>query len=651
MSSSPPPPPPPPSSSSERPPNPSNNGQRDDGANINNNSSNIIGSRIDLALQERAQQQQQGQFIAFVQRYGLNLVFPAQVVSSSNHPHQADPKELRTNVDLINARLLENGILFDDLQTLPQIELGVQRVVNNLMRTQNFNSVQIEIDKLQQIFNNNNNDDFTDGTTDNVKGDVGGVNGSSIDNQQQQQRNVLKVILDEKKWYSLYVGGGIKHEGMEEAMNGGGGFGGMGGASGSSAAASFLPKAQFETRLALQNLTGYLDRSMFQYTIDQTSTSQFLVSHERPFYSWFPEDSLVAHSILSTLKGSQYSLGVKALIDTVDYESTRSYKEHLRMIQCKLDNVGGGITRPEMAPTGGCYFDGNQNVDNGSSGGDPPQPYWCIDWSLGLRDIVPRKSPSMPYCADASHEVVRQSGPSLQHSIKYTWRTNGCYTDSKFQPTIGVDGHASTELSGPPGDVGYAKVEGGGTIHVPVPSLSSLLSFHGTLAGGILKPLSFGGLCKPPTISDRFFVGGPLQLRGFLPAGIGPRSSTPGGSTSPGGDALGGNMYYVTSLAASFNPPNNTFLSDYGIRLFAFCNAGTLVGTLPSSVFGSNGSIKKNGGRSLAQILQTTRTSAGVGLSAGTPMGRVELTYAIPIRYGPKDARRNLQFGFGFNFG
>lgn len=447
-------------------------------------------------------------------------------------------------------------------------------------------------------------------------------------------------------------------------MNGGGGgLGGLGGGGGSSGM-SFLPKAQFETRLALQNLTGYLDRTQFQYTIDQTSTSQVLVSHERPFYSWFPENSLMAHTILSSLRGSQYSLGVKALVDTIDYESTRSYKEHVRLVQCKLDNVGGGITRPEVAPTGGNYFGSSSSS---SLSMEPPQPYWCIDWTLGLRDVVPKKSPHLPYCADASYEVVRQSGPSLQHSIKYTWRTNGCYTDSKYQPTIGIDGHASTELAGPPGDVGYVKIEGGGTIHVPlyIPGLvqeqqrsnnsssassssvsSSLVSLHGTWCGGVLKPITFGGLCTGPTISDRFFVGGPLQLRGFLPAGIGPRSSTPGGSTSPGGDALGGNLFYTASLAASLSPPNNTFLSDYGIRLFTFCNAGTCVGTLPSSVFG-NGS----GQRSLATILQTTRTSAGFGLSAGTPMGRVELTYAVPIRYGPKDARRNLQFGFGFNFG
>jgi outer membrane protein assembly factor BamA len=50
-------------------------------------------------------------------------------------------------------------------------------------------------------------------------------------------------------------------------------------------------------------------------------------------------------------------------------------------------------------------------------------------------------------------------------------------------------------------------------------------------------------------------------------------------------------------------------------------------------------------------ILHSTRVSIGGGLSIGSPMGRCELTYAVPIRYGPRDARKSVQFGFGFSFG
>lgn len=139
-----------------------------------------------------------------------------------------------------------------------------------------------------------------------------------------------------------------------------------------------------------------------------------------------------------------------------------------------------------------------------------------------------------------------------------------------------------------------------------------------------------------------------MQLRGFLPAGIGPRSKT-GGSTSPGGDAMGGNLYYTANLAASLLPPNQ-ILAEYGVRLFAFANAGTLVGLSPLNNYQYK-TVENRQPITWKQVVQSTRTSVGVGISAGTPMGRLEVTYAHPLRYGPRDARRNFQFGFGFSFG
>mmetsp|Transcript_2932 Transcript_2932/g.6926 ORF Transcript_2932/g.6926 Transcript_2932/m.6926 type:complete len:562 (-) Transcript_2932:46-1731(-) len=558
-----------------------------------------ISGRIDAAMQARAQQEQQNQFMGFVQRYGLNILFPAKVVSK-NKDNDVEKKAVRTDKDLINARLLENGILFEDMQSLPEIQEGVAKSVENLMRTQLFNSVQIELDK---------NDDES--------------------MQTNGHPHSLNVILDEKNWYSLYIGGGVKHEGMEEAMN----------------SSTKLPKAQFETNVTLNNLTGNLDRSFFQYTVDQAANTKVLLSHERPLYSWLPENSIVSHSILAMGKGSQYSLGLKAFVDTVDFESSRSYQEYQRMIAWRLDNTGN-VGRPDMAPVT-----------------EPGSVYWGIDWTLGFRDIVPRKHSELPYACDASPEIVVQSGPTLIHSLKWEARTNGGSTDDKFQPTIGVDGFCLAEVAGPPGDVGYAKAQGGGSIHVPLggeldeygnysnnnpSSFFDRVSLHASCSGGVIHPISYDGLCRPPTISDRFFVGGPMQLRGFLPAGIGPRSKT-GGSTSPGGDAMGGNLYYTASLAASLLPPNQ-ILADYGVRLFTFANAGTLVGLSPLNNYQYR-SVQDRQPITWKQVAQSTRTSVGLGISGGTPMGRLEVTYAYPLRYGPRDARRNFQFGFGFSYG
>lgn len=519
-----------------------------------------ISQRVNAALQERARQQHEAQWTQFISKYGCNILFPAKLSPKDKS------KKVKTDKDLINARLLENGILFEDLQTVPELQQGVAKVVDNLTRTGCFNSVQLQLGKNT---NANTNDD------------------------PEQHPHEIDVILDEKNWYSLYIGGGLKHEGLEESMNNG----------------TKLPMVQFETSAKLLNLTGFLDQSQFRYSVDQSSVSSLLLSHERPLYSWLGDDNAIGAYILALPKGSQYSLGIRAAVDTVDYEWTRSYKEHQRMITCRIDNQGQ-VVKPEMAP----------------------DPYWGIDWQLALRDVVPRKHASLPYAADASPEIVASSGTSMTHSITLETRTNGAYCDHRFQPTTGFDWYSKLQLSGPPGDVGFIKAQGGAALHLPL--MGQLLALHGACNTGYLQSISYGGLCKAPTISDRFFVGGPMQLRGFLPAGIGPRAKT-GGSTSPGGDALGGKFFYTGTIAASLAPPG--VLSEYGVRMFCFCNAGTLVGTLD--------------GVPLSAIVNSTRVSAGAGISAATPMGRVEATYALPLRYGPRDARRNLQFGFGFNFG
>ncbi len=529
-----------------------------------------ISQRVNEALQDRARQHHQRQWTAFVNDYVFNILFPATVTAKDDNKNS---KKLKTNKDLINARLLENGILFEDLQTLPQLQMGVARVVDNLTRTGCFESVELQVDTY--------------------KGEE-----HEQQSQQEHQQHQLKVLLQEKNWYSLYVGGGFKHEGMEESLN----------------SPTRMPKAQFESSVTLLNLTGYLDQTLLKYTVDQTSTSSFYLSHERPLYAWFSdqEGSLV-ETLLAMPKGSQYSLGIRAVLDTMDYEWTRSYKEYQRCIACRLDN-SGRVHRPEMAPG---Y-------------------YWGLDWQLALRDVVPRKHAELPYAANASHEIVALSGPSLTHSISWEVRSNGEFLDDRLQPTAGLDWFSKVEVAGPPGDVGFAKAQGGASIHIPLLA-EGALAVHGTCTGGFLQALDYKGLCKPPTISDRFFVGGPMSIRGFMPAGIGPRTSSGVSSAgvSPGGDSLGGALYYTASLSASVAAPG--VMADYGIRAFSFVNAGTLVGT--------------TNGIPLQTILNSTRTAVGAGISAATPMGRFEATYAWPLRYGPKDARRNMQFGFGFNFG
>jgi len=261
---------------------------------------------------------------------------------------------------------------------------------------------------------------------------------------------------------------------------------------------------------------------------------------------------------------------------------------------------------------------------------------------------MPRRHPNLPFACDASPDVVCQAGPSLKNSLQYLYRTNGEYTDNRFNPTEGIDYFLKAEIAGPPGDTGFFKMEGGYSFHIPLfsfnptmnvaqtksnknQSLLKGLTLHASLQGGVMKVLDFGGLCNSSLcISDRFFAGGPLQLRGFQHSGIGPRANS-GGKSVAGGDSLGGDIYYNSNISASLPSP---IFSDAGLRWFGFVNAGTLSGYgVPVSAF-----------------MRSSRISVGGGACFGSQLGRVELTYAVPLRYGSKDARKSFQFGFGFSF-
>jgi outer membrane protein assembly factor BamA len=504
--------------------------------------------------QEAHNRQVQELLQEYVKTYPINLSFPAKVSPAMSE------KRLRTNVDLVQHRLLESGVLFDDLQHIGQVNEVSERFINSMMQTGCYHAVQVKLEN----------------------------------HSGQEDQSNLHILLNEKNWYSLYIGGGFKQGAIYQNAAGDG----------------VLPKVQFETSGSLLNLTGHLDKTSLSYTVDQTSTATLALTHERPLYSLFSQDSPIHDFILGMGNGSQYTYTCRAMLDTVDHEWTRSYKEYQRLLSMRISNKGNaGI--PEM-------------VEGGYSG---------VDWTVVFRDVIPRRHASLPYSCDASPEVVAQSGPTTKHSVSYEYRMNGSLTNDRFNPTSGVDWHSRLELALPPGDVGFFKAQTGMAGHAPVGSLA----LHMSASAGILQPLTFGGLCGPPTLSDKFYFGGPLQLRGFLPAGVGPRSKT-GGSSTPGGDALGGDLFYSATLAASIPVP--TFSSVWpqsNIRLFGFANAGTLTSLQHSP--------------SAWSILKSTRASVGGGVCMGSPFGRMEVTYAVPLRYGPRDARRSVQFGLGFSFG
>ena len=641
--------------------------------------------------------------------YQLPLAYPARVAHDDDDDEDGDEdgdggvvgatkkmtkmatgggRTLRTSSDFVNARLVEAGLPLGGVgpssssssSSLASHSASLGRFVRDMEGTGCYDAVRVRL----------------------------GMPSPSSSSSSSAGRCDVTVKLREKRWYRLHVGGGVNADDLTSL--GGGGGGGIGGGN-----VGELPKLQFETSASLLNLTGYADVSSASYSVDQTGTASFGIAHDRPLVSCLsrngdlyrrlmtmPDDpngggggaahdngdggtapSSSSSTSPTTARrsflgmGSRASLGLHATFHDEDHERTRSSKEYARSLGVRLanHNVGSaGSSRPSTSPPE-------------SMAG----PYLFAEWSASLRDVLPKRCPTHPYRLDCSREVALGAGTSLKHSLSAGLYLNGCRVDDRRDPTVGYDAHVAGEVAGPPGDVGYWKLRGGASCHLPVGSLLRSIStsakdddgtnatasgdtwnesacrddddgvtgmaLHSSFNCGVIRPLAFGrspgdanggamdvGSASSLQPSDRFYVGGPGQLRGFLPAGIGPRSNGGGGSSVPGGDALGGDLFYASTLAVSAPfPPYLAALRGNGARMFGFANAGTCVSASPLAGPGCTTVWNR--------VLMSSRLAVGGGVSVGSPLGRFEATYAVPLRYGPRDARRSVQFGLSAQFG
>ena len=459
------------------------------------------------AAQARRQAELEQKLNDHVQSYPLNLAFPANVLSPaaaaaanttrSSNDNTASAKSggdnaseagaPRTTEDFVNHRLLESGVLFDDLQSLGEASAAVARFVDNMNCTGCYDAVQVAIGRPAPPA-----EEAGAGAAGSESAEASSRAAAAAAASQVERRHV-DVVLSEKRWYKLYVGGGIKHEGI------------VGGSS-SGSSIEQLPRVQMETSAGLLNLTGCADVTSAEYTVDQTGATTLGLSHDRPLYSCFQPYSAVSNLILThpSLSGSNTALRLTGRIDTVDWECARSSRDRTRSVGVKVCNMGH-VAVPESAR----------------------DAYVGLEWSAAFRDVMPRRHPTLPFACDACPEIVAQAGPSWKHSLMYQHRLNNSLCDDRYNPTAGLDAHWAWEVAGPPGDVGFVKGTGGAALHVPVADTMGGISLHASVNGGFIRPITYGGLCPATTsVSDRFYVGGPIQLRGFMHSGIGPRAET-----------------------------------------------------------------------------------------------------------------------------
>jgi outer membrane protein insertion porin family len=135
-------------------------------------------------------------------------------------------------------------------------------------------------------------------------------------------------------------------------------------------------------------------------------------------------------------------------------------------------------------------------------------------------------------------------------------------------------------------------------------------------------------------ICDRFYLGGPNDVRGFRPRGLGPMSQT---------DALGGDAFWAAGLNVYSPFPYKPIRDRVPLQLHGFANAGSLC-AINAASRSSITSIYRD-------LTWEPSASVGFGLAWRDRAFTAELNYCLPLRYGPSDMpQRGLQFGIGFGF-
>lgn len=133
-----------------------------------------------------------------------------------------------------------------------------------------------------------------------------------------------------------------------------------------------------------------------------------------------------------------------------------------------------------------------------------------------------------------------------------------------------------------------------------------------------------GLLVGAGSVLDRFFAGGPNDVRLFLLHGLGPKDNNL---------AVGGDCYVSGGVSLISRLPRAP--RDTGFRWHTFANYGKLVGA--------------GGGWRL--LYGSCSTSAGMGLLYNHPMARFELNLVLPLSAHASDyTRKGIQYGVGVSF-
>ncbi len=224
--------------------------------------------------------------------------------------------------------------------------------------------------------------------------------------------------------------------------------------------------------------------------------------------------------------------------------------------------------------------------------------------------------------------IELSNGPVIESIVGYSLAYNTL--DNNKSPTSGLYAEIKQDFAGVGGDVNFIRSQfETRTYYEVLPDIVGVLH----LQGGYLQ----GWGDKPLRMLDNFQMG-PNLVRGFAPAGIGPRDISPYTTN----DALGGTMFWGASVEAQ--TPLYFLPKEIGIKVSTFADAGSLWNYKSETSWAVTGET--------LQVADTAavRSSVGVGLIWDSPLGPLRFDFAYALTKESYDRTQFFRFSGGTKF-
>lgn len=252
-------------------------------------------------------------------------------------------------------------------------------------------------------------------------------------------------------------------------------------------------------------------------------------------------------------------------------------------------------------------------------------------------------------CADngeASMAIKEAQGTTFTSLAGYTLAYNTL--NNNKNPSAGWYAELKQDFAGLGGDAQYIRTSAEARYYQEI--TNNVVGFL-KVQGGYL----FGNDLR---IVDNFFMG-PNLVRGFAPAGIGPRDIT----VNPQQNALGGTTYFGGTAEVQF--PIFGIPKEFGMRGAVFADAGTLFGydgqtNYANKVPGATSYCPPAGSSPTSWTYQPTcinvvdsamiRSAVGVSLLWTSPLGPIRFDWAYPLSKQQYDQTQYFRFSGGTSF-